>query len=350
MNASPTLSDTGEVITVTGPISPELLGITLTHEHILIDLSAYFQPDPDPVIAAELSGPLHIGMLGNLRRSLANCADDLALDDDQLAVRELARFKRRGGRTVCELSSLGIRVPRHGPRLRDISRSTGLQIVMGTGAYVGAFHPTWVQHDAEARVAERFITELRDGADGVRCGIIGEIGLSAPPLPDEWKVLGAAATAHLATGAAIVLHQRDLTLETPWRALDVLEDRGVRPDRVVIAHATLCNFDRLVEAMRRGAYVALDTTGIHGCVGELDMPGENWYAHHARRLADHGRVDRLLLSHDVAHKRSLREYGGCGYDHLLATLLPKLVAVGFRDQEITQILETNAKDLLAIGL
>ncbi len=34
----------GKVQTVLGPIDPSEMGITLTHEHFLIDLSYYFMP------------------------------------------------------------------------------------------------------------------------------------------------------------------------------------------------------------------------------------------------------------------------------------------------------------------
>ena len=43
----------GKVQTVLGPIEPDRLGITLTHEHLLIDLTCYFQM-PDEASEREL--------------------------------------------------------------------------------------------------------------------------------------------------------------------------------------------------------------------------------------------------------------------------------------------------------
>lgn len=343
----------GGVITVSGRVEPETLGIALTHEHVFADARKYFTRDPDERIAAALDGPLTLENVGLVRRSLVNSLDDLLVDDDALAVRELRRFAERGGRTVCCLSAHGLRVPDHAERLRAVARETGLNIVMGTGAYIRRFHPAWIAGESEDQLTERFVAELVEGVDGtgVRAGLIGEIGLGHPEVhEDEWKVLRAAGRAQLETGAPIVIHQTDRAGVTPHRALDELAMLGVAPQRVVIGHAATCGpLEPLVAAAQRGAYVAFDTVGISADIGTWDMPGENWYAQRVAELCERGHAERVLLSQDVAHKRALHAYGGPGYDHVLATLVPKLRAVGLDEATVQTLLVDNAARLLTIG-
>jgi len=59
----------GRVMTVCGPISPEDLGPTLTHEHIYIDLDCWFE-EPDEASARTLSRePVSLRNLWWVRRN-----------------------------------------------------------------------------------------------------------------------------------------------------------------------------------------------------------------------------------------------------------------------------------------
>jgi len=348
------MRDAGHVITVDGPIDPGALGVTLTHEHLFVDLDAYFIPDPDPAIARALEGPLRMEHLGYLRRSLASSRDDLVLDDEALAAAEAAHFAVRAGGAICDVSPLGIRVADHGAKLQRVAAATGLHVIAGTGVYVERFHGDLVASRSEAELEDRFVAELDDGLDrsGARAGIIGEIGLGRPVHADEWKVLRAAAGAHLRTGAPIVLHQVDFSYATAHRALDELERLGVRLARVVVGHSSMCADDEpVLEAMRRGAFIALDTVGIVGNMGPVDFefPSEAEYLRRIEAIVAAGLADHLLLSQDVAHKRSLHAYGGCGYDHLLATTVPALRARGIDEAILRTILADNPARMLTIG-
>jgi predicted metal-dependent phosphotriesterase family hydrolase len=52
------MRDEGKAVTVLGPVSPDELGLALTHEHIFIDGRKYFRKPDDPIAAAELAGPV----------------------------------------------------------------------------------------------------------------------------------------------------------------------------------------------------------------------------------------------------------------------------------------------------
>lgn len=346
------VKDAGKVITVTGPMEPAQLGVTLTHEHLFIDLTKFYELHPDPEVAAELEGPLSIEMLGYMKRCHRWNRDNLVLDDPETALAEVRRFQRLGGATICDVSSRGIRVDGHAEKLRHLSQALGLNIVMGTSYYRSRTHDEVVARAGIDELAELFAQEVDEGIgpDKVRAGIIGEVGLEVPVHPDEEKVLRAAARAHLRTGAPIVIHQTDPESKVPGRALDVLEAAGVNPNRVVIGHVDVSSLDALKAAMRRGAYVAYDCIGFEGCFLDYEYPSDVEYARRIAHLVEAGFVDRLLLSHDRALKHHLRRYGGYGYDYILRDFRQVLLRTGVSDEAFRVMMVDNPARLLPIGL
>jgi phosphotriesterase-related protein len=99
------VEDEGMAITVNGPIDPAEVGIALTHEHVFVDLKRYSRPSPDSDTARELDGPVQMNMLGHLRLMDYQNLDNLVLDSYEIAMKELARFRKRGGKTICDVSS-----------------------------------------------------------------------------------------------------------------------------------------------------------------------------------------------------------------------------------------------------
>lgn len=356
------MRDAGKVITVNGPIDADRLGVTLTHEHLLIDMGKYFEPHEDPAVAAELDGPLSIEMLGVMKHNYRANRDNQYLDSPELALREALRFKAREGGAICDLTTNGIRVADHAKHLRWLSRVSGLHVVFGAGAYVRLFHPDWVTTDTIDQLADRFVREVEEGigTEQVRAGVIGEIGLSAgldPAAtydgidPQEEKVLRAAGRAHLQTGAAIVVHQVDLDFVIPHLALDVLEEEGVRPDRVVIAHAgDRPQLEPLYRAMRRGATLAFDNIGFEYYFKAYEFPSDGELARRVARIVEAGFADHLVLSHDVCKKHHLRRFGGYGYDHILVDFRPMLERLGVNEKAFETMMVDNPRRLLPLGL
>ena len=189
------------VMTVLGPVEPASLGITLTHEHLL---SALDWPGLWPSVSPDVKRvheSIHMGNLGLLRRDPYTFRTNLLLDDPGLIARELSEFRQAGGGAIVECSSIGLRT--HPAPLVEIARATGLHVICGCGWYVARSHPPDVAEATVAQLAERITRELEVGIDhtDIRAGIIGEIGVSDPMHPNEEKVLRAAATAQLRTGA-----------------------------------------------------------------------------------------------------------------------------------------------------
>ena len=126
---------------------------------------------------------------------------NLIIDNEDEIVDELKLFKQAGGGTLCDLTVTGIRIKAN--TLKNISVSTGVHIVCGTGFYVDSFLTEDIKKMRNEELTQFMVDEIVNGiqgSDGVRCGIIGEIGCSWPLTVYEKKSLQAAAIAQRETG------------------------------------------------------------------------------------------------------------------------------------------------------
>jgi predicted metal-dependent phosphotriesterase family hydrolase len=166
----------GKALTVLGAIDAEAMGVTLPHEHLLIDFAVMFK---EPAAASEKGlayQPVSLANVGWVRQNFNANLDNLRLLDEQTALDEIMLFRRAGGQTVVDPTNVSL--ARDPLALARISRATGLNIVMGAGYYVAAAHPA----DGPA---ERGLHRPRDrpGAHGRR-GRHKEL---------SWRTLGEAA-------------------------------------------------------------------------------------------------------------------------------------------------------------
>lgn len=335
------------VTTVLGPVEAAELGITLTHEHLLNDVTrAWRRPADDDREGWEIArSPIRIEYLGRLRNDPYLSLANLRLDDVELAVAELDRFRGEGGNTVIDQTSEGI--GRDPAGLRRIAELTGLHVVMGCGFYLERTQPDYVSRMSADGVAEHLERDLAVGVDGVRAGIIGEIGVSADFTASERKVLRGAARAQLRTGVPLSVHL------PAWQrlghdVLDIVEAEGVRPDAVLLCHLNPSLGDRGYQRALadRGAWLGYDMVGLEfGFPGEGQSPSDDETARSVASLVHDGYHTRLLLSGDVFVKTQLRTYGGYGYAHLLTGFVPRLSAHGVANDKALEILTTNPQRL-----
>jgi phosphotriesterase-related protein len=335
-------------MTVTGPVSADELGICLPHEHILNDVSSWWHPtssvglDPDVFAAKAVT----IEDLWDLKHDPFGNVDNLRLDDVDLAAREVARFGALGGRTIIETTGLGIGRDLAG--LRSISERTGVQIIAGTGFYLEAAHPPELSGlDADA-LANLILADLRDGEDGVRPGIIGEIGVSAEFTAAERVSLAAACLAQRATGLPMQIHLPGW-FRLGDEVLDVAESHGVDPARVVLCHMNPSGADERYQRrlMDRGARVQYDMVGAELFYADQDVQcsSDEEDARHLAALVAGGYGDRLLVSSDIFIKSLLRSYGGPGYGHVLQYFVPRLRRHGLTEADVQQLLVRNPRTL-----
>jgi phosphotriesterase-related protein len=315
-------------MTVLGPVPVGELGTTLMHEHLFVDARGAVSARTDPEVAALLDRPVATGDLALLREHPYASLDNCLLDNVDIAITELDDFVRSGGRTIVEVTPDGI--GRSPEKLRRVAVATGLNVVMGCGLYIERAHPPWAQSASKADIAGRLLQECRAGVDGVRPGIIGEIGVSPEFTAAERRAVRAAASVQAQTGLPLMIHLPG------WqrRAHDVLDEceaAGAPAKAVILAHLDPAGADRryLTTLAERGAHLEFDGLGMGlSFDGEGEMPSDAQTASAVVDLCAAGFSDRILLSHDVFLKVQLRAFGGNGYAHVLRSFLPRLERLG----------------------
>ena len=296
-------------MTVTGAVPAANLGVTLPHEHLLIDLTRQI-------------------IIGG------------RLNDLELLKRELTAFAEIGGRTIvdCTTDPIG----RDPLSLRELAEATGVNIVMGSGLYREPYiSREWIDaHDVD-ELAEQLVHEIENGvgSTGVRPGVIGEIGSEKMITALEERVLRAAARAQRHTGLTITTH----TARWPngLKQLAIMKAEGVDPHRVIIGHCdTVPSMDYHLALAKQGAYVQFDT-----------IRGDNAYDTERRveyvlSLIRQGHLKQILLSHDVCIRSHLRVSGGPGYTYVPTGFVDELRNRGLTSDDIHELLVENPRRAL----
>jgi phosphotriesterase-related protein len=339
---------------VLGPVPSGSLGVTLTHEHLLCDLTPFLRSPQNPDERAFAEAPITIDIIGRLRYYPYSNRANLSLNDEAVAIEEVALFKRAGGSAIVDATSGGI--GRNPAGLARIAQATGLHVIMGSGYYVSSVHPTGLTDGEEPRITEEIMGEIMNGvgSTGIRPGIIGEVGLSWPPHPHEYVVLRAAARAQRLTGAPLVIHPGRHP-DAPLAAMRVAEGAGGDPTHTIMCHLcrTIHAWEPLAELARTGCFLEYDLfgqeTSYYQSNPAIDMVSDAQRIRWVRRLVDAGYRDRVLLSDDVANKYQLIRYGGHGYAHILINIVPRLRQRNFSEDDVRAFLIENPASALAFG-
>lgn len=351
------------VMTVEGPIAPEDLGATITHEHLLIDMTCYFPPVGDPSLPAHAEEPVRIEDLHRLRVDVNGVRDNVLLTDADLAVEEARAHAEEGGGAIVDVTLEDI--GRDPLVLQRVARETGLHVVAGCGHYVHLSHRPGLDEELVESIHARIVAELTEGIGetGMRPGIIGEIGASAVLHPTEAKVLVAAARAHVDTGVAITVHLSPNSANA-HEVLDILEHEGADLRRVVADHLDINltrfrgDLDRALDYQRsiaaRGCFLEYDTCGNQSYSPSAIGDPPFWFASDQERaiaiarLVEDGYGDRILLPQDVCHKTDLRRFGGVGYGHVMRTFRTHLREAGLDEATVARMLVDNPRRLLTV--
>src|SRR5471030_1243978 len=166
----------GQVMTVLGPMPLAEMGVTLMHEHILLDASGKWVA---PCCCSDrhvAEMPVSIENLGELSLNPLMSRDNCQLFDVDVAIEELLKYRALGGQTVVDPTNIGI--GRDPKALQRISRLTGLNIVMGTGLYLEPSHPEWVKSISLEQLTEKLIYDV-GGAEN-KPEVIAGLGTAWP--------------------------------------------------------------------------------------------------------------------------------------------------------------------------
>lgn len=298
---------TGKVMTVLGEVEPDDLGITLSHDHILVD--------------------------GWGLRQLY----EAILDDEQIALAELVRYREAGGRTICDPTNTGL--GRDPEALARLSRASGVNIVMGAGWYREVVYPPEITTTSTAELADSLVREIVDGVGetDIRPGFIGEIGTERGHItPHAERVFRAAGRAHVRTGVPILTHTThwgELALEQ----LDLLGEEGVDPTSVIVSHlGDRRGVEHMLPIVDRGAWINIDNLAFIDGYAPLEFRIDN-----ISEMCRRGLAERVMLSNDICELGQLAAYGGVGYDNVITNVIPLLRARGVSDADIHQMTVVN---------
>lgn len=340
----------GQVMTVQGLLPASELGITLPHEHILNDCRCWWNEPREPERQYLARGPVSMEIIGELRMdpfvNLHNCA----LDDEDLAIRELMQFVQAGGQTVVDPTCRGI--GRNPEALVRISKATGLNIVMGAGYYLQSSHPPAVRTLSIDAIADEIVAEALQGvgASGVKIGLIGEIGISGDFTTDEEKSLRGAARAQGRTRLPLMVHL-PAWYRHAHRVLDIVEAEGGDLRHTILCHMNPSGADVEYQTSlaRRGAFIEYDMLGMDYWYADqqVQCPSDEDNARAIANLITSGFGDRLLLSQDVFLKMMLTHYGGFGYAYVLRHFVPRLKRHGVGDGDIRAMLVDNPRTIFS---
>jgi phosphotriesterase-related protein len=308
----------GIIMTVNGPISSKEMGVSLIHEHILVDFIG-----ADSITARRW--------------------DKSEVIDRSLPF--LRQIKQLGCQTFIECTPefLG----RDPLLLKSLSDSSGLNILTNTG-YYGAVNNKYIpQHaffETADQLAARWILESDYGIDGsgVKPGFI-KTGVENGNLSDfHKKLVVAAARTHLKTGLTIASHTGPAI--PAFEQLDILHNEGVAPEAFIWVHAQSENdISTHVKAAKMGAWISLDG---------LSEDNLEDYVMMIKNLKENNLIKRVLLSHDAGWYDPGKKNGGDyrGYTTLFEKLIPFLRKENFSEKEINQLLVINPSEAFKIGV
>ena len=282
------------VRTVLGDIAPEALGVTYSHEHLVIDGGRPVAMNPD-----------------------------FDLGDIDRMVPEVEAAAALGLRAVVD--AMPCDCGRNVVKLAQLSRRTGIHVIAPTGLhherYYGPAH--WSVTEPVEAIAERFALDITDGIDAndyagpevsrttCRAGVIKVAGSAGGPSTRDARVFEAAAAAHLRTGAPILTHCEGGTGALEQVAL--LEDLGVDPSHVALSHVDkVVDRGYLQALLETGAFAEFDGSFRWGDDDNGTLTLLGW-------AVEDGLIGGILLGMDAARQGYYGVYGGSpGLSWLLA--------------------------------
>ena len=300
------------VHTVTGPV--EELGVTLMHEHVLVDF-----------IGADLVDP---------RRYDADVAFKAILP-------HLLTARTHGCATLveCTPAYLG----RDVRLLRRLAEASQLNILTNTGYYGAARDKHLPRHaftETAGQLAARWTREFEQGIDGtgIRPAFM-KIGVDEAPLSDvDAKLVRAAAMTSRATGLAIASHTGSGA--AAMAEIELLERDAVPATRFIWVHAqSEPDTSWHARVAKAGAWVEFDGIADASLARHVEL------VRHMKELA---LLDRVLVSHDAGWYRVGEPNGGAfrGFGTLFTAFLPALARAGFTSGEVQQLLVDNPRRAL----
>ena len=154
------------VQSVTGPLAPADLGVTLPHEHVFINMTRTTPQDGYLNVWSEMESELHVfssaggaTLIDMSNGELSDYAAPIGWSDD---LRVMQQNPDTGSRSIANVLAT-----------KAMSEATGVQVILGTGHYYETYLDTrWFDRNSTNKIAEYLIARpaRRDSGHGRACG------------------------------------------------------------------------------------------------------------------------------------------------------------------------------------
>ncbi|MEQ6378518.1 phosphotriesterase-related protein [Bacillaceae bacterium S4-13-56] len=301
----------GKIRTVLGDIEKDKLGFTYSHEHLWTNPPGS-QKDRD-----------------------------LELTDYEASVSELWRFKRAGGDSLVDATTLDY--GRNASMMARMAKETGVNVVATSGFNKHIYFSSWVEALTVEEITQKLVRDVTIGMDGTesKAGFLKAGSWEQLIHPLEEKVTRAVARAQLQTGAPMWLHTEAGTMGLEM--LDILEEEGVDLTKVGVGHSDR-NADSYyhLQMAKRGAYVQFDG------VSKIKYYPDSTRVELIKAMLDNGYGNKLLISADMGRQSYLHAYGGGpGFEYILKKFIPRLLDEGISQKDLDTIFIENPANWLA---
>ncbi len=314
------------VNTVLGPVHPNELGPTGTHEHIVWGPPGW-ELDPE--------------WWFHYPQVFAKCLS------------ALTEYYELGGRSMMCCSGIGM--GRDVEFYRMLSRYSGVNLIIPTGFWASAGVANHFVGKSVEYYEELFVRELTDGIGktGIRPGFI-KVGIGRTMTADDELLHKAAARAAAKMGVPVVSHGAWEAM----RVLDVMGGEGLDLSRVIISH---CSHGGAIDPVRdrkiasMGAWISYDSfTVINAAIVTHYAHPDERRADAVKNAIDAGFMHRILLSSDnnlfsLGWMRSSPVVGKATQADFLRTTPDKLRRVGIPEETFWRLLTENPRQVLTVN-
>lgn len=305
------------VHTLTGAVTPDKLGLTLIHEHLLYgEIPPELNDRSVEIVLANLKDAARVGI------ETITC---LSPERDIM---------------------LYTRIAEHSP----------VRLIASTGSYVYRHCSPRLQKMNENERVELMVKEINEGIDGtkLRAGIIKVAGDKSPLTEWEKMSFRAAARAQKATGVPVATH----AIYAPRDQFDILVAAGADPQKCFFSHIEAefgwqgRNLEQqtnyLAAITKEGGSLLFNNFGLTKDTPWPDLIFILW------SLCDRGYSNRILISVDSAWEwkdgkpviQHSEKYPGNpdrSYSYMITEAVPALLKAGFSAQNIKTFLVDNPR-------
>jgi predicted metal-dependent phosphotriesterase family hydrolase len=310
------------VRTVLGDITPIEMGLTYSHEHIIIEESF-------PTLTNK----------------------EFLLNDVEKISTELKEFYSLGGRTVVD--TMPANAGRNVLKLVEVSKASGVHIIAPTGIHLDKYYPPnhWQFHLSEIELSDLFIKDIVEGIDeyDYGCPVVkrtkhkaGLIKLATGDeafSPHQEKIFRAVVNAQIETGVPILTH-------TNYGRQALAQAKLFKKLGANLNHAVLSHVDRNEDADYHREI--LDT----GVSLEYDSHFR-WKNRNPNPTYELLKVllpaypDQLVVGMDMARNTYWKSYGGSpGLNYLLTTFKEEMRKMGL-EQYLENIFYKNPQRIFS---